>query len=158
MPPFTMSLHCQTVIDAVLVYVDMPIALELWDSADEAIRDRLRSQARSELWHAVAQRSHRTLPHDCFDELPVWEQHADRCEVECVGGPMDGQRIKLGTPEPPPSLVLPAPFRLEYLVPSATEQPELLPTVMYRPLADEHGFFSRATDGAWRFGAVKRAA
>lgn len=156
---FTMTLRCQTVVDGILAYVEMPIDLALWDSAAKTVRDPIRSRARSELWHAVAKRTGRTLPHDCFDELPVWEQHADQREVECVGGPHDGERIKISTAKPPPSLVLPASFRIEYLAASAAVAPaESLPTVMYSPLPDEHGFFSRTTDGAWRFGAVTRTA
>ena len=157
MPPFTLTLRCQTVVDGVLAYVQMAIDLALWDSADETIRDQIRDQARTELWHAVAKRTGSNMPHDCFDGLPVWEQYADRCEVECVCGPCDGERIKISTPKPPHSLVLPAPFKIEHL-PVAAEPDMSLPTVMYRPLPDEHGFFSRTADGAWRFAAVTPAA
>lgn len=152
------TLRCQTVVDSFLAYVTMPIALEVWDSADETARDRIREYARKELWHAVAKRTGREMPHDCLDSLPVWEEHADRCEAECVGGPMDGTRIRLSTGEPPLSLVLPAPVPIEDLAASASATSELIPTLMYSPLKDEHGFLSRTTDGAWRYEAMKRAA
>lgn len=154
MAPFTMTLRCQTVVDGVLATVTMPIALEVWNSAGEKDRDLIRARARTELRISVGARIGEVRLDDRYDELPVWEEYADQCEVECIGGPHDGERIKLGTAEPPHSLVLPAPFRIEYLAGFAGEPAELLPTVMYSPLPDEHGFFSRAVDGAWRFSVV----
>ncbi|WP_399559578.1 hypothetical protein OIA45_49035 (plasmid) [Streptomyces chartreusis] len=158
MPPFQMTLRCQTVVDGVLAYVELPVGLEEWDSADEETRHRIHSMARTELRISVGARIGEARLDDRYEDLPVWEQYADRCEVECVGGPLDGERIKLSSAEPPLSLVLPAPFRLEDVVASATVTTERIPTVMYSPLPDESGFFSRATDGAWRFGPVDRAA
>lgn len=149
MSPPLITLRCQTVIDGALAFVKIPIDLTVWDSADETLRDRFRAQARTELWHAVVKQTEREMPHDCFDDLPVWEEFPDRCEVECVDGPLDGERIKLSSAEPPHALELPLPVRLEASTTLATEP---FPRALYRPLPDEHGFFSRTTDGAWRFG------
>lgn len=150
MPPLV-TLRCQTIVDGSLAYVTMPIDSEVWDSADETLRDRLRSRARVELWHAVAGRTGQSMPHDCYNDLPVWEEHSDRCEVECVGGPLDGQRVTLSSAEPPIALQLPLPAGLPDAAGPLADPVTLLPLALYQPLRDEHGFLSRTADGAWRF-------
>jgi hypothetical protein len=152
MSPPLVTLRCQTVVDGALAFVKMPIDLMLWDSADETIRDHFRAKARTELRLVVAARIGQHRMDDRYDDLPVWEEFPDQCAVECVGGPRDGERIKLSSAKPPHALELPLPVRLEDLTTPATEP---FPRALYRPLPDEHGFFSRTTDGAWRFGCQR---
>jgi hypothetical protein len=143
------TLRCQTVIDGVMAYVNMPLAVEEWEYAGTTFREMLRAKVREELRASVAARIGEGNTDDRYDRLPVWEDFHDRCTVECVGGPLDGTRMNLSTAEPPLSLQLPLPARTEDLMAPAHE---LSPTTTYGPIRDDHGFLARATDGAWRLG------
>ncbi|MGW4181277.1 hypothetical protein ACWEK2_03890 [Streptomyces albidoflavus] len=137
-----MLLRCQTVVDGALAYVALPVDEALWGPASAAEREDLRGMARRELARLLSQRMPSAEAHDLCADLPVWEEREGRCEVECVGGPADGQRVTLPSTEPPPVLRVPAP---------EASPLEPLEVLSYAPMTDRHGYQCRGSDGAWRF-------
>ena len=151
MMPDTINLRCQTVVDGSLLYITISVSPESWDSMDGALREDLRTQVRSELWQAVVERTGQDLSRNSLKDLPVWDEWPGRCEVELINGPFDGKRITLSTPEPPPMIKLPCPKDVQSLL-DTDHLPEETPYMSYWPQPDDHGFFTRTHDGAWRFG------
>lgn len=150
MPFKTLNFRCETVIDGELGYVLLPVSEELLD--DEGVREYAIAQARRELWHACMKRTGKDLSTHQFDDLPVWVEYPDRCEVECVGGPHDGQRLTVSSAYPPPQIQMPLDEGVTGLLDSAALPPvPAMRTASYGPLLNDHGFSSRAEDGAWRY-------
>ncbi|MFF4276189.1 hypothetical protein [Streptomyces sp. NPDC001536] len=137
-----------------LVSVQLPLSPELWEHDGELFREQMWARARAELRHAVASRGHVPAAGHTFDDAPVWVEYPDKCTVECVGGPLDGARVPWTGNEPPPMLRLLAPHDataslLHEDLDASLHEP--LPIVTYGPMTNEHGFFARAADGAWRY-------
>jgi len=149
--PHMLTLRCQTVIDGRLYWALVPVDRMLWE-ADEYAQEHARRAARKELRYRATKHTGRDLTDVDFDTLPVWVEHPNRCEIECVGGPCDGQRMTWGSPEPPPSVDLPVDEGVAGLLAAAEGEPaSALRKATYVPLMGDGGFFSRAKDGAWRY-------
>ncbi|MFB6696362.1 hypothetical protein [Streptomyces rubiginosohelvolus] len=150
MNPNILNLRCQTVIDGELGYVLVPVERMLWET-DEHSHEALRMIARKELRHSAMKRAGRNLPAADFENLPVWVEYPDRCEIECVGGPHDGQRVQISAPEPPcDGLQLPVEEDPATLA-DARLLESRLQIATYVPLTGDGGFLSRTEDGAWRY-------
>lgn len=155
MDPNLLTVRCQTVVDGELAYVQLPVTRELWETSS-TVREVCRDRARKELRYAVEERAGVDLLADRAADLPVWVEYPDACEVECVGGPADGQRIKLSSGQPPAMVRVPQPVNLADQLANLNgplhpaDYGPLIAT--YEPLTDDHGFFARSTDGAWRYG------
>jgi hypothetical protein len=151
----TLKLHCETVTaEGELVSVRLSVAPELWERESEPVREHMRARARAELKYAVTSRSRVPAAGHTFDDAPVWVEYPDKCTVECVGGPLDGARVPWTGSEPPPFLRLGAPHDpVAALLHEdlETSLSETLPIVTYSPMTNEHGFFARSADGAWRY-------
>jgi hypothetical protein len=150
----TLTLHCETITNqGELFYVQLPVTLELWGTEEHPAREHLRARARAELRYAVTSRGRRPLAGRSFDDAPVWIEYPGQCTVECVGGPLDGLRVTTpGDNAPPPLLRLARP--LDWSVARADQGlqgTETMRMSTYSPMTNEHGFFARAADGAWRF-------
>lgn len=151
MDPHTLKLRCQTVIGGELAHVLVAIDRTLWET-NEYAREHARQTARRELHHYAVKHVGRDLPAADFESLPVWVEYPDRCEVECVGGPHDGQRITWSSTEPPLAIDLPVGEGIDGLLAAAQGAPaSILGRVTYVPLMGDGGFFGRTTDGAWRY-------
>lgn len=137
-----MRLRCQTIVSGVLARVDLPVDDALWLSASTEDRQSLRDRARGEVTRLASQRVPSAEAHALCVDLPVWEEWEGRCDIECIGGPCDGQRVTLPSTEPPPVVRLPVP---------EAKPLESLEVASYTPLPDHHGYLSRGSDGAWRF-------
>ncbi|MFH9765231.1 hypothetical protein ACH4N4_30140 [Streptomyces microflavus] len=152
MGPDQLNLRCQTVIDGELGYVLVPVDRLMWET-DRPMREFAEGQARDELRHSAIKRTGRDLPASAFDSLPVWVEYPDRCEIECVGGPHDGQRMTWNSAGPPFAVDLPIDAGVADLVAIAQGEPtSILRKATYVPLMGDGGFFSRTQDGAWRYG------
>lgn len=151
----TLKLHCEMVTDrGELIYVQLPVAPELWETENELFREHMRARARSELRHAVTSRGRSPMAGQSFANAPVWVEQPGECTVECVGGPLDGLRVTTKGSEPPPMLRLVAPLEWTAVWARPDLQDALEPPQVstYSPMTNEHGFFARAADdGAWRF-------
>lgn len=142
--------RCETVIDGELGYVLLPVSEELLD--DEWACNYARDKARRELWHRCVEQTGQDLPIEEFDALPVWVEYPDRYEIECVGGPHDGQVLTMPGTYPPPQIEMPVDDDIAGLLTAAdTPTPSGVRTASYRPLLNDYGFASRAEDGAWRY-------
>ncbi|WP_405548710.1 hypothetical protein [Streptomyces microflavus] len=151
MGPNQLNLRCQTVIDGELGYVLVPVDRMVWET-DEHSHEALRMIARKGLHRRAIERTGRDLPAADFEHLPVWAEYPDRCEVECVGGPHDGQRMTWNSAEPPFAIDLPIDAGVADLVAIAQGEPtSILRKATYVPLMGDGGFFSRTQDGAWRY-------
>lgn len=151
MGPDTLKLRCQTVIDGELGFVLVAVDRLMWET-DEPMRKFAERRARDELRHSASQRTARDLPAADFEDLPVWVEYPDRCEVECVGGPHNGKRMTWSSAEPPFAIDLPLDEGLEGLLRAAQSEPAtVLRKATYVPLMGDGGFFSRTQDGAWRY-------
>ncbi|SCE58518.1 hypothetical protein GA0115253_107854 [Streptomyces sp. Termitarium-T10T-6] len=151
MGPNTLNLRCQTVIDGRLGYVLVPVDRMLWETNEHA-REHAERTAREELRHSAIERAGRDLPASDFEDLPVWVEYPDRCEVECVGGPHDGRRMTWNSAEPPVAIDLPVDEGISSLLAAAQGEPaSVVRHAAYAPLMDDGGFFSRTQDGAWRY-------
>jgi hypothetical protein len=152
MGPDQLNLRCQTVIDGELGYVLVPVDRLMWET-DRPMREFAEGQARDELRHSAIKRTGRDLPASDFENLPVWAEYPDRCEVECVGGPHDGQRMTWNSAEPPFAIDLPVDEGVAGLLAAAQGEPaSALHKATYVPLMGDGGFFGRTEDGAWRYG------
>ncbi|MFE9777671.1 hypothetical protein ACFYPA_05885 [Streptomyces sp. NPDC005775] len=152
MDPDTLKLRCQTVIDGELAHILLAVDRMLWET-NEHTREHAQRTARQELRHYAVEHTGRNLPDTDFDALPVWAEYPDRCEVECVGGPHDGQRITWSSGEPPAAVDLPVDEGINGLMAAAQGEPaSILRKATYVPLMGDEGFFGRTEDGAWRYG------
>lgn len=148
------KLRCETVVNGELGYVLLPVSEELLD--DEWAYRYARDKARRELWHRCAKRTGQDLPIEDFEGLPVWVEYPGKYEIECVGGPHDGQRITVHltvlSEGIKPQIELPVDEGVVgLLAASHTPTPSGVRMASYRRLRGEHGFASRAEDGAWRY-------
>ncbi|MGW1154418.1 hypothetical protein ACWD45_24440 [Streptomyces rubiginosohelvolus] len=151
MGPETLKLRCQTVVDGELASILLAVDRMLWETNEHA-REHAQRTARQELHHYAAKRTGRDLLAADFDALPVWVEYPDRCEVECVGGPHDGQRMTWNSAEPPVAIDLPVDEGISSLLAAAQGEPaSVVRHATYVPLMGAGGFFSRAQDGAWRY-------
>ncbi|MGW9299542.1 hypothetical protein ACWHA3_01790 [Streptomyces cyaneofuscatus] len=150
MGPDTLTLRCQTVIDGRLYWALVPVD-RMWET-DEYAQEHARRTARKELRYRATKHTGRDLTDVDFDTLPVWAEHPDRCEVECVGGPRDGQRMTWNSAEPPLAIDLPVDEGVAGLLAAVEGEPiSALRKATYVPLMGDGGFFSRTQDGAWRY-------
>jgi len=125
-------------------------------SCDEWAYNYARGKARRELWHRCVNRTGQALPIEEFDALPVWVEYPDRYEIECVGGPHDGKRLTVRltvlSEGIKPQIDMPVDEGVAGLLAATdTSTPSGMRTASYQPLLNEHGFPSRAEDGAWRY-------
>lgn len=151
MGPETLKLRCQTVIDGRLYWALVPVDRMLWE-ADEYAQEYARRAARKELRYRATKHTGRELPGIDFDTLPVWVEHPGQCEVECVGGPHDGQQMTWNSAEPPLAIDLPVDEGIAGLLAAVEGEPtSTLRKATYVPLMGDGGFFSRTQDGAWRY-------
>jgi hypothetical protein len=141
-----LTLRCQTVVTVPEgqeepVHAALRVTRELWADSERA-RTHARSMAREALRRGVAERTGRTPAGDAFDDVPVWTDFPDQHTLELLYGPLNGVRITIGTPSPPPWIAI-----------DATPQPAPPDSsTVYGQLLDDSGhFFSRTEDGAWRY-------
>ncbi|MFE9003042.1 hypothetical protein ACFYOY_13015 [Streptomyces sp. NPDC007875] len=153
-------LRCAGTVGDDEAFVRLPIAREIWDEADEQLRDLFRARARRELQDFAHREAGVTLSDSYVASLPVEVEDpqddvtlppATECEVEFVGGPEDGTRMTWKGERPPPLIRLPVQEPLSTLLDSLNEPYRGVPIANYGPITDDWGFCSRSEDGAWRY-------
>lgn len=143
-----LRLRCELAIENQLIFVELPVAEEIWNGGGEEVRRDLRDRARRELDHEVAAHLGEYVDPLLLASLPVYVEHPDYCTVECVGGSNDGRQIRVSGPYPPASLFLPVPSP----IPAVADTPIRPRADVYQQLTDEQGFPLRGEDGTWRYG------
>lgn len=144
------KLRCETVIDGKLGYVLLPVAEELLD--DESASKYARDKARRELWHRSVERTGQELPIEEFEALPVWVEYPDRYEIECAGGPHDGQVLIMPGAYPEPQIEILVDDGVAGLLAAVdTSAPPVTRKASYQSVLNDHGFASRTDSGAWRY-------
>ncbi|MFD8937308.1 hypothetical protein ACFV0R_19000 [Streptomyces sp. NPDC059578] len=148
------ALRCETIVRTAdgmqRAYINLPVDRTLWESQSEEFREDCRRKAREELRHSIAKKTGTLPKEEDTRDLPVWVEYPDRCMVEFLGGPADGQQLLFRQPWPPAAIVAPNPVGLEVLLdPIEIFDPKGV--LHYSPALDQHGFQRRARDGAWLY-------